>query len=164
MFFYVRNYQVFFALKPLLFSENKLLSGHDISEGGFITTILEMGIGGIRGVNIDLHTTENITPIEALFNEELGIIIEVNERDVNYVLKEYERSSVNATKIGFTGKYGMNSQVFIKVNGEGVLDKKLIDVYRMWEETSYQLECLQANSACAKQEWLGNMNLYARFS
>lgn len=43
----------------------------------------------------------------------------------------------------------------MKVNGEAVLNAKLIDVYRMWEETSYQLECLQANSECVRQEWEG---------
>lgn len=35
------------------------------------------------------------------------------------------------------------------------MDTKLIDVFRMWEETSYQLECLQANTECVKQEWKG---------
>lgn len=36
------------------------------------------------------------------------------------------------------------------------MDTKLIDVFRMWEETSYQLERLQANTECVYQEWKGN--------
>lgn len=43
----------------------------------------------------------------------------------------------------------------MKVNGETVLNTQLINVYRMWEETSYRLECLQANSSCIEQEWTG---------
>lgn len=41
------------------------------------------------------------------------------------------------------------------MNGTTVLDTKLIDVFRSWEETSYQLEKLQANADCVTQEWKG---------
>lgn len=141
-----------------------------------------MGIGGIRGINIDFQVEPNVTAIQALFNEELGIILEVSRSNLSYVLTEYKKSGVNAVQIGTTGKYGMNSevhiqdkstssetfvsyfiknksllffQVIIKINGSKVLDTQLIDVYRMWEETSYQLECLQANTDCVRQEWKG---------
>lgn len=99
----------------LSFAEKKLLSGHDISEGGFITTVLEMGIGGIRGVNIDLKA-ENVTDIEALFNEELGIVVEVAQNNLKYVINEYEHNGVNARLIGSVGKYGMDSPVGITYN------------------------------------------------
>ncbi|XP_063621505.1 phosphoribosylformylglycinamidine synthase [Cydia splendana] len=142
-----------FKITQKLLKEKKLLSGHDISEGGFITTVLEMGIGGLRGLHVDLQAP--VSAIEALFNEELGIVVEVAPENLQYVLAEYNNSGVKAQKIGVTGKYGMRSEVSVKVNGETVLKTQLIDVYRMWEETSYQLECLQANSACVKQEWEG---------
>ncbi|XP_045446470.1 phosphoribosylformylglycinamidine synthase [Melitaea cinxia] len=144
-----------FKVTQKLLKENKLISGHDISEGGFITTVLEMGIGGIRGLNIDLKVENNVSVIEALFNEELGIVIEVDQSNVDYVLNEYKKQSVYPKVIGKTGKYGMESQVNVKVNGETVLNTQLINVYRMWEETSYRLECLQANSSCIEQEWTG---------
>lgn len=94
-----------------IFTENKLISGHDISEGGFITTVLEMGIGGIRGLEIDLKVENNVSAIEALFNEELGIVIEVSQSNVDYVLNEYKKQGVQPKVIGKTGKYGMESQV-----------------------------------------------------
>lgn len=144
-----------FKVTQKLLKEGKLLSGHDVSEGGFVTTALEMGIGGIRGMNLDIQVEQNVSDIQALFNEELGIIVEVTRDNVLYVLNEYKKNGVNAIQIGTSGHYGMNSEVTIKVNGKKVLDTKLIDVYRMWEETSYQLECLQANSDCVRQEWQG---------
>ncbi|KAJ8732764.1 hypothetical protein PYW07_015363 [Mythimna separata] len=147
-----------FKVTQKLLKEGKLLSGHDVSEGGFITTALEMGIGGIRGMNIDINVEPNVSEIQALFNEELGIILEVSPSNVSYVLSEYKKNSVRAKQIGTTGKYGMNSEVIVKVNGKKVLDTKLIDVFRMWEETSYQLECLQANTDCVRQEWQGLEN------
>nr|XP_032511020.1 phosphoribosylformylglycinamidine synthase isoform X1 [Danaus plexippus plexippus] len=144
-----------FNVTQKLLKEKKLLSGHDISEGGFITAALEMGIGGVRGLEIDLQVEKNITAIEALFNEELGILLEVAQSDLSYVLKEYSLQGVKAKVVGKTGKYGMESQVTVKVNDVSVLNSKLIDVYRMWEETSFRLECLQANSDCINQEWEG---------
>ncbi|XP_047020025.1 phosphoribosylformylglycinamidine synthase [Helicoverpa zea] len=144
-----------FKVTQKLLKEGKLLSGHDVSEGGFVTTALEMGIGGIRGMNLDIQVEQNVSDIQALFNEELGIIVEVTRDNVLYVLNEYKKNGVNAKQIGTSGHYGMNSEVTIKVNGKKVLDTKLIDMYRMWEETSYQLECLQANSDCVRQEWQG---------
>lgn len=70
-----------------------------------------MGIGGIRGLNIDLQVESNVSAIEALFNEELGIVVEVAQADLSYVLGEYKKNGVSAKHIGNTGKYGMNSKV-----------------------------------------------------
>lgn len=142
-----------FKITQKLLKEKKLISGHDISEGGFITTVLEMGIGGVRGLNLHVNVAANVSPIEALFNEELGIVLEVSKNDLPYVLSEYNNNGVGAQHIGYTGKYGMDSQVVINLNGVNVLDTVLIDVFRMWEETSYRLECLQANTDCVLQEW-----------
>ncbi|XP_045765143.1 phosphoribosylformylglycinamidine synthase [Maniola jurtina] len=147
-----------FKVTQKLLKEKKLLSGHDISEGGFVTTVLEMGIGGVRGLELDLRVENNVSAIEALFNEELGIIIEVAQSDLDYVLNEYNKQSVKAKLVGRSGKYGMESQVVVKVNGELVFNTKLINVFKTWEETSYQLECLQANSDCIRQEWDGLSN------
>lgn len=98
------------------FPDNKLLSGHDVSEGGFITTVIEMGIGGVRGFNIDLNVNNNVSVIEALFNEELGIVIEVSKNNLNYVLNEYIQNGVQAVHIGNTGKYGMGSSVSSRIS------------------------------------------------
>ncbi|XP_013189373.2 phosphoribosylformylglycinamidine synthase [Amyelois transitella] len=147
-----------FKTTQKLLKEKKLLSGHDISEGGFITTVLELAIGGLRGLNLDLEVEKNVSAIEALFNEELGIIVEVAQSDLGYVLHDYKKNGVSAKCIGKVGKYGMNSDVVININGAKVLDLKLKDVYKMWEETSYQLECLQANKECINQEWKGLEN------
>ncbi|CAB3243480.1 unnamed protein product [Arctia plantaginis] len=144
-----------FKVTQKLLKEGALLSGHDISEGGFITTVIEMAIAGIRGINLDFQVEQNVSPIQALFNEELGIILEVGSSNLSRVLKDYNQGGVRARQIGSVGKYGMNSEVTVKMNGEKVLDTKLIDVFRMWEETSYQLERLQANSECVSQEWKG---------
>ena len=39
-----------------------IVSGHDISDGGLITTILEMAFAGNCGLNVDVPCSENFSP------------------------------------------------------------------------------------------------------
>lgn len=68
-----------------------------------------MGIGGVRGLNLDFKA--EASAVEVLFNEELGIIVEVAQKDLVYVLNEYKKGGVNAKQVGTVGKYGMQAEV-----------------------------------------------------
>uniref|UniRef100_A0A915KCY2 Phosphoribosylformylglycinamidine synthase n=1 Tax=Romanomermis culicivorax TaxID=13658 RepID=A0A915KCY2_ROMCU len=46
-----------FNVTQRLIRENLIISGHDISDGGFITAILEMAFAGNCGISLDLKTT-----------------------------------------------------------------------------------------------------------
>lgn len=72
-----------------------------------------MGIGGLRGFNLDVKVENNVPAINALFNEELGIIVEVSQSNLEYVLSEYHKNGVKAKLIGSVGKYGMDSEVIL---------------------------------------------------
>ena len=66
-----------------------ILSGHDISDGGLITTLCEMSISSGIGIDIDVDIKNNdnlqnnkddnslLKYFEFFFNEELGIVIEI---------------------------------------------------------------------------------------
>lgn len=69
-----------------------------------------MAIAGVRGLNLNIRLP-GASAMEALFNEELGIVLEVPTGNLNYVLAEYKKNGVFAMDIGFTGKYGMNAPV-----------------------------------------------------
>lgn len=46
-------------------------------------------------------------------------------------------------------------QVQFKIKGAVVLNGDVSSLFRVWEETSYRLECRQANPMCARQEFEG---------
>ena len=71
--------RAFQAIQKLM-SENLILAGHDISDGGLITTILEMAFAGNCG--LDIRMSGSWSPIERLFAEELGVVIECKSSDV----------------------------------------------------------------------------------
>ncbi|XP_050442491.1 phosphoribosylformylglycinamidine synthase [Adelges cooleyi] len=136
-----------------LIKSKKLLSGHDISDGGLITCVLEMAFAGFSGFQIDLNkikNTINVNDIDILFAEECGWIVEVENQFVEEVLSIIR---VPAYVIGHTSTYGNESRVIIKNNKQIILDQKLIYLFKMWENTSFELEKLQSNKHTAKQEY-----------
>ncbi|MEI8642668.1 AIR synthase-related protein [Pseudoalteromonas sp. Hal099] len=52
---------------------------HDRSDGGLFTTVTEMAFAGHTGVTVDLAGLTG-TDLEALYNEELGAVIQVANR------------------------------------------------------------------------------------
>ena len=85
-----------------LINKQIILSGHDISDGGLITTIIEMSMAGNIGVNLIIKN--NFNPIEYLFSENPGLIIEV-KNDVNVIkniTSYFAKYDIAYEYIGFT--------------------------------------------------------------
>lgn len=145
-----------FAATQKLIKENVLLAGHDVSDGGLVTCLLEMAFAGLSGllVNID-HAEEKADPLEVLFAEELGWVLEVAQEHVSHVRQTFRDAQVPCHLIGHSAGLGMESKVQIKIKGSVVLNGDVSSLFRVWEETSYRLECRQANPMCARQEFEG---------
>ena len=139
-----------FRATQRLLRERVLLAGHDRSDGGLLTTVLEMCFGGDCGCVMEA-TTEN-SVMEWLFNEELGLVVEVDDAKVAEVLAVYEAVQVPARVIAKT--QGAN-RVKVSVNGAVVLDEDEKALHDLWEATSFELDKLQSNPACAEQEQEG---------
>lgn len=118
--------------------------------------------------------------MELLFSEELGLVLEVSESHVETVCQRYADAGVECHRIGRTCGFGPEAmvrhrpryiyfgsqalslglwqwlsslyQVSVRVNGREVLREPLPNLRALWEETSFQLERLQANELCVKQE------------
>ena len=71
--------KIFKIIQELIISEN-IYSGHDISSGGLVTSLLEMNFpntGG--GLNIDLDKFKEEDLLKILFNESPGILFQTNK-------------------------------------------------------------------------------------
>jgi phosphoribosylformylglycinamidine synthase len=138
--------RTFNAIQQLI-SENLILAGHDVSDGGLITALLEMAFSGNCGMKIRMDGPWN--PIEGFFAEELGVVIECHGNDVQRVLGILQSFDLQPTVIGETTKE-MNILLFY--NTQKVLESDMCGLRQVWEETSYQIERLQINPQCADQE------------
>lgn len=153
----IENTQSFknaFNVTQQLITDEKILAGHDISDGGLITCLLEMCFAGISGINVNI-IHRSARAIDILFSEEVGWILEINEKHCDEVMKLFEHCDVPVYLIGKSTGFGVNSKIEIKVHNETVLTSAVIDLMNIWEETSYQLERHQMNINCAFEEFSG---------
>jgi len=127
-----------------------ILSGHDRSDGGLIVTLLEMAFAGNCGIEVSL-LPEWIkkTSIEFFFNEELGIVLEISEEKEKEFLNVLQKFGIDYKLIGFSAK---EKQITVKVGTTIVLNESMAVLRDIWNETSHQLELLQANPKCVEQE------------
>lgn len=138
--------QAFLAVQEGM-EKGLILSGHDRSDGGLITTVLEMAFSGNCGLDLQLQTSDSA--LAALFSEELGLVLECADDDLAALQELLESYGVSAAVLGRTVA---EKQVAIRVNDESVLDEDMRLLRGWWEETGYQLERLQMNPDCAEAE------------
>ncbi|MCY3776572.1 MAG: phosphoribosylformylglycinamidine synthase [Candidatus Aminicenantes bacterium] len=124
-------------------------SGHDRSEGGLLTTILEMAFAGDCGVEVDLHNVAGEEALPLLFSEELGLVIEVSADAEARVRRILQGADIPVRTIGRTLT---GPRLEIRVDGGVVLEGDVRELRDLWEETSYRIELLQADPDCVRQE------------
>jgi phosphoribosylformylglycinamidine synthase len=165
----------FFASIQRLNKEGKLLAYHDRSDGGLFATLCEMAFAGRSGLTINLdilamegeHAADhgdaknwtgqvaerrNELTLRALFNEELGAVIQVRADDKSAVMNVLREHNLGAC-----------SHIIGKPNERGVIeftrDAKVIyaeqrsALHRLWSETSWRIARLRDNPACADAEY-----------
>eukprot|EP00879_Flechtneria_rotunda_P005989 GHRR01006298.1.p1 GENE.GHRR01006298.1~~GHRR01006298.1.p1 ORF type:complete len:1281 (+),score=448.03 GHRR01006298.1:710-4552(+) len=140
-----------------LIRQDLVSAGHDISDGGIVTTLLEMAFAGDCGISVDLpQSTESAFPelalYSALFSEELGLVLEVSADKAALVSSMFNQAGVPCCIIG---KVLPEHRVEVSVGGQPVLSGNTAVLRDIWEETSFALERLQAAEECVDQEQSG---------
>ena len=146
--------KAFFAVIQGLNADGHLLAYHDRSDGGLVTTVLEMAFAGHCGLDLQLDPlTDNRKDVPAiLFNEELGAVIQVRQDATPDVLAQFSAAGL-AECVAVIGKPVNNAEVSISLNGEVLFDDDRRMLQRQWAETSYQIQRLRDNADCADQEF-----------
>uniref|UniRef100_A0A9R1SCR3 Phosphoribosylformylglycinamidine synthase n=2 Tax=Cyprinus carpio TaxID=7962 RepID=A0A9R1SCR3_CYPCA len=140
-----------FNTTQTLIQDRLLTAGHDVSDGGLISCLLEMAFAGNRGIEVDMPL-EGVDVMEALFSEELGLVLEVCERNASTVCQKYTHAGLLCHRIGRTSGFGPDARVRVSLCGQEVLNEHLPTLRAIWESTSFQLERLQANPLCVQAE------------
>lgn len=137
----------FNAIQELV-SRGLILSGHDISEGGMITTMLEMCFSNPQGgLEARLDKLRHSDLIKILFSENPGVLIQVKHNHlVDKILEDHGvGSAIIARPIE-------SRQLIIQKDSE----KYEIDIDEMrdiWFETSYLLDKKQTREDLAKKRF-----------
>jgi phosphoribosylformylglycinamidine synthase len=130
-----------------LIKKNLILSGHDISEGGMLTALLEMCFANVNGgLNVKLDAIAETSPVHILFAENPGVLIQVKGKDKKAVEKLLGENGV-----GF-------AQIAVPIDERRLEISRKKDAYSFsinelrdaWYYTSYQLDRKQSRETCAE--------------
>ena len=140
--------------------QRRILPGHDVSDGGLVTTLLEVAFAGNCGLSIDIPCPENFIATvnkvaDVLFAEELGIVLEMKEEHTEMVINAFLSKNVPCPQIGTASGLGEDAVASMRVGGKLVLEHNMVDLRYIWEATSFQLERLQTNPHCVMEEEVG---------
>src|ERR1700687_1797986 len=139
----------FFTVIQSLHAANRLLAYHDRSDGGLFAALAEMAFAGRCGLAVELDALPG-TPLEALFNEELGAVLQVNQTEEDEVKAAFKGAGLRCDPIGRPTRDG---RIRIERNGELLLDESRIDLHRAWSRTSHAMQRLRDNPDSADQEF-----------
>jgi len=167
-------------------AQGRVLAYHDRSDGGLLAAVAEMAFAGQVGValNVDLLVTEGDgisdsraevgdaknwskqvsarreeLTLRALFNEELGVVLQVRtaeRNEVMQVLREHGLSKFSH----FIGKTRPASSPMDAGKGElqvwrdtkAVFSARLSDLHQVWDSVSWKINQQRDNPACADAE------------
>ncbi len=143
----------FFGAVQQSLEAEQILAYHDRGDGGLFTTLTEMAFAGHCGIDITLaDVSGSADDLAVLFSEELGAVLQVRREDSGAVLGRFAELGLgDCTKI--IGRLNDEDQIRI-ANGEGLIfDQPRAVLQGLWSETSYQVQSLRDNAACAQQEF-----------
>ena len=148
--------KAFYGVIQQLVAEDKLLAYHDRSDGGLFATLVEMAFAGRCGLNVDLtslvanQADVNEASIRALFNEELGAVIQIAKQDVAAAEALFKAA---ALPLHAVATIGSDEKIVIRNQAGIVLEQNRADLQRAWQETSHAIQKLRDNPACADSEF-----------
>jgi phosphoribosylformylglycinamidine synthase len=159
-------------------SEGKLLAYHDRSDGGLWAAACEMAFAGHVGVslNVDMLVTEgdgitdsradtgdsknwatqvgerrNELTLKALFNEELGAVIQVPTSVRNEVMQTL-RSHGLSKHSHVIGKTNDRAAVEVWRDAKTVFSAPVQKLQQAWDDVSWRIAAQRDNPACADSE------------
>ncbi|MBB3324065.1 phosphoribosylformylglycinamidine synthase [Atlantibacter sp. RC6] len=140
----------FYDAIQALVAQRKLLAYHDRSDGGLLVTLAEMAFTGHCGIEADIATLGN-DRLAALFNEELGAVIQVAAADraaVEQILKTHGLGDC----VHYLGKAVTGDRFTLTADGHAVFSESRTTLRMWWAETTWQMQRLRDNPTCADQE------------
>ncbi len=146
-----RVLRLFFHVIQALNELGFVLAYHDRSDGGLLATICEMAFAGHTGVAIDL-TELGRDPIAALFNEELGAVLQVPRSRCGGILGAMKKAGLGR-HTHVIGTVTPDDIVSIRCKGRELFYDSRANLQRAWSETTYHMQRLRDNPQCAQEEY-----------
>ena len=146
-----RLLKLFFGVVQVLNELGLLFSYHDRSDGGLFVTLCEMAFAGKCGLDIDL-TGLGLDPVAALFNEELGAVLQVPSASRDGILGALKKKGL----LRYTKRIGTvrpGRDIIIRYCGRVLLEGDRMAYERLWAETSFRMQALRDEPRSAAESY-----------
>ncbi|MFP4260883.1 MAG: phosphoribosylformylglycinamidine synthase [Opitutales bacterium] len=171
------QFKGFFAAIQEMLSADLILSYHDRSDGGLLTTVCEMAFAGRKGLNLVLdklagtHRAPNADPstltetdstwdaggaridvLSLLFSEELGAVIEMDKAripEITAILAKYGLSKISH----LIGNTTTEPVVNIQLENQTLFSERTATLNRAWSELTFHMQARRDHPACAREEY-----------
>lgn len=142
-----------------MIAQNLILAGHDISEGGMITALLEMCFANTKGgLNVNLDYIAENSLVTMLFAENPGVLIQVKDR------KAVEKI-LNDNGIGFARIATPTAERRLDITRKKEsYSFSISDLRDLWFKPSYLLDRKQSGEVCAQSRYNNYKNQPLEFA
>ena len=151
-----KKLQAFVKLVRKLTLAGCVLAYHDRADGGLLATVAEMMFAGHTGARIDLtsmtKTAEASEVLPALFNEELGAVLQVRADRIDEIHAAVKEAGL-AECTHFLGEVTADDTLHIEAHGKTLCEESRGELQKAWTEVSWQIARMRDNPACADQEY-----------
>lgn len=139
----------FFDAMQTSLEQGEILAYHDRSDGGLLATLAEMSFAGHVGLSVDVQGLGEDS-VAALFNEELGAVVQVRAEQVDSIVERFVAAGVDVHQLG-----GLNERQLFEIvrDRKSLFSRPRVDLQRTWAETSYRMAALRDNADCAREEF-----------
>ncbi|ENM5778743.1 phosphoribosylformylglycinamidine synthase [Vibrio mimicus] len=141
----------FFDALQILVRNDKLVAYHDKGDGGLLVTLAEMAFAGHCGIKANIETLGD-DALAALFNEELGAVVQVKNDELNSVLATLASHGLEACS-HVIGEVEASDRLLITRGEEVLIERSRTELRTIWAEMTHKMQALRDNSACADQEF-----------
>ena len=139
-----------FSGVQLLNETGYIMAYHDRSDGGLFVTLCEMAFAGRCGLDIEVDD-DDLTPF--LFNEEPGVVVQVRSEHLHTVRETLVRSGLPETCLAPVAQPNGDGEVRIRHRDRPIYSAGLGQLHRLWSLTTYHMQALRDNPACAAEEF-----------
>ncbi|MBW2273656.1 MAG: phosphoribosylformylglycinamidine synthase [Deltaproteobacteria bacterium] len=128
---------------------------HDRSDGGLFTALCEMAFAGGSGLEICLDAlvpdADPAALLAALFNEELGAVLQVCEGDLPAVRSLLEDHGLGDL-CSDIGSPAPDDTIRLRRAGELCFEASRFELRDAWSETTRRMQALRDDASCAEEE------------
>ena len=140
--------KMFVSIQDLI-SKKMVLALHDISDGGLIISLLEMAFTKKVGLEILIDSLDERNLNENLFAEEIGFVIQVQDENIDKVIKSL---SSNNILVDCIGKVSGSDGFSISNSNKELFNESVTKLEKHWREVSHAIQASRDNQSIADSE------------